>query len=86
MSDRQETSNKLVGLLRVVFVLPDSYVDVEYKDYGGELLVDGKIVERSPERQRRGTPSPQRNNDRPRYNDRTRYVRRTIPVINPSKW
>ena len=76
MSDRQETSNKLVGLPGVVFVLPDSYVDAEYKDYGGELLVDGKIVERSPERQRRGTPSPQRNNDRPRYNDRTRYVRR----------
>nr|ABK24009.1 unknown [Picea sitchensis]ACN40337.1 unknown [Picea sitchensis] len=72
----EETSNKLVGLPGVVFVLPDSYVDAEYKDYGGELLVDGKIVERSPERQRRVTPAPQRNNDRPRYNDRTRYARR----------
>ena len=76
MSDRQETSNKLMGFPGVVFVLPDLYVDAEYKDYGGELLVDGNIVERSPERQRRGTPAPQQNNDRPRYNDRTRYVRR----------
>eukprot|EP01018_Ginkgo_biloba_P017574 Gb_32072 [translate_table: standard] len=73
----EETSNKLVGLPGVCFVLPDSYVDVENKDYGAELYVDGKIVQRSPERQRRVTPAPQRSNsDRPRYNDRTRYVRR----------
>ncbi|GLJ53462.1 hypothetical protein SUGI_1140360 [Cryptomeria japonica] len=73
----EETSAKLEGLPGVCFVLPDSYVDVENKDYGAELLVDGKIVERSPERQRRVTPQPMRNNsDRPRYNDRTRYVRR----------
>eukprot|EP00252_Welwitschia_mirabilis_P003638 TRINITY_DN136_c0_g1_i2.p1 TRINITY_DN136_c0_g1~~TRINITY_DN136_c0_g1_i2.p1 ORF type:complete len:234 (-),score=24.14 TRINITY_DN136_c0_g1_i2:324-1025(-) len=73
----EETSNKLVGLPGVQFVLPDSYVDPEYKDYGGELLVDGKIVPRSPERQKRVTPAPQRfKSDRPRYSDRTRYVRR----------
>ena len=56
----------------MIFVLPSSNVDAEYKDHRGEVLVDGKIVERSPERQQRVTPVPQRNNDRPRYNDRTR--------------
>ncbi|KAL0383647.1 UNVERIFIED_CONTAM: Multiple organellar RNA editing factor 2, chloroplastic [Sesamum calycinum] len=72
----EETSNKLEGLPGVLFVLPDSYVDPENKDYGAELLVNGEIVQRSPERQRRVEPVPQRAQDRPRYNDRTRYVRR----------
>ncbi|KAL6861421.1 hypothetical protein ACP4OV_017121 [Aristida adscensionis] len=72
----EETSNKLEGLPGVLFVLPDSYVDPEYKDYGAELFVDGQIVQRSPERQRRVEPVPQRAADRPRYNDRTRYARR----------
>ncbi|KAL3531203.1 hypothetical protein ACH5RR_010525 [Cinchona calisaya] len=72
----EETSNRLEGLPGVLFVLPDSYVDAEYKDYGAELFVNGEIVQRSPERQRRVEPVPQRAQDRPRYNDRTRYVRR----------
>ncbi|KAG4981670.1 hypothetical protein AAZX31_10G004900 [Glycine max] len=72
----EETSNKLEGLPGVLFVLPDSYVDPEHKDYGGELFVNGEIVQRPPERQRRVEPQPQRQQDRPRYNDRTRYVRR----------
>ncbi|CAH1425094.1 unnamed protein product [Lactuca virosa] len=72
----EETSNKLEGLPGVLFVLPDSYVDAENKDYGAELYVNGEIVQRSPERQRRVEPVPQRVQDRPRYNDRTRYVRR----------
>ncbi|GAV69526.1 hypothetical protein CFOL_v3_13027 [Cephalotus follicularis] len=72
----EETSNKLEGLPGVLFILPDSYVDPEYKDYGAELLVNGEIVQRSPERQKRVEPQPQRHQDRPRYNDRTRYVRR----------
>ncbi|TKY53745.1 Multiple organellar RNA editing factor 2 [Spatholobus suberectus] len=72
----EETSNKLEGLPGVLFVLPDSYVDPEHKDYGGELFVNGEIMQRPPERQRRVEPQPQRQQDRPRYNDRTRYVRR----------
>ncbi|KAK4363642.1 hypothetical protein RND71_018883 [Anisodus tanguticus] len=72
----EETSNKLEGLPGVLFVLPDSYVDPENKDYGAELFVNGEIVQRSPERQRRVEPVPQRAQDRPRYNDKTRYVRR----------
>ncbi|KAK2968293.1 hypothetical protein RJ639_000037 [Escallonia herrerae] len=69
----EETSNKLEGLPGVLFVLPDSYVDAEYKDYGAELLVNGEIVQRTPERQRRVEPVPQ--NNRPRPNN-TRYNRR----------
>ncbi|XP_022893804.1 multiple organellar RNA editing factor 2, chloroplastic-like [Olea europaea var. sylvestris] len=72
----EESSNKLEGLPGVLFVLPDSYVDAENKDYGAELFVNGERVQRSPERQRRVEPVPQRAQDRPRYNDRTRYVRR----------
>ncbi|URD96588.1 DAG protein [Musa troglodytarum] len=74
----EETSNKLEGLPGVLFVLPDSYVDAENKDYGAELFVNGEIVQRPPERQRRiDAATTQRNDrDRPRYNDRTRYVRR----------
>ncbi|XP_060177835.1 multiple organellar RNA editing factor 2, chloroplastic-like [Lycium barbarum] len=72
----EETSNKLEGLPGVLFVLPDSYVDPENKDYGAELFVNGEIVQRSPERQKRVEPVPQRAQDRPRYNDRTRYTRR----------
>ncbi|XP_047078943.1 multiple organellar RNA editing factor 2, chloroplastic-like [Lolium rigidum] len=72
----EETSNKLEGIPGVLFVLPDSYVDPEHKDYGAELFVNGEIVQRSPERQRRVEPVPQRASDRSRYNDRTRYVRR----------
>ncbi|KAL2900237.1 Multiple organellar RNA editing factor 2 chloroplastic [Bienertia sinuspersici] len=72
----EETANKMEGLPGVLFVLPDSYVDAEYKDYGAELFVNGEIVQRPPERQRRVEPVPQRNQDRPRYNDRTRYQRR----------
>ncbi|KAF8392152.1 hypothetical protein HHK36_022494 [Tetracentron sinense] len=34
----EETSNKLEGLPGVLFVLPDSYVDAENKDYGGNPL------------------------------------------------
>ncbi|KAF3630185.1 Multiple organellar RNA editing factor 6, mitochondrial [Capsicum annuum] len=63
----EETSNKMEGLPGVLFVLPDSYVDPEYKDYGAELFVNGQIVQRSPERQRRVEPVPQRN-DRIRPN------------------
>ncbi|VFQ62887.1 unnamed protein product [Cuscuta campestris] len=68
----EETSNKMEGLPGVLFVLPDSYVDAEYKDYGAELFVNGEIVQRSPERQRRVEPVVQRDRVRPN----TRYNRR----------
>ncbi|XP_059667827.1 multiple organellar RNA editing factor 5, chloroplastic/mitochondrial-like [Cornus florida] len=46
----EETSKKLEGLPGVLHVLPDSYVDEETKDYGGDLFVNGKRVERPPKR------------------------------------
>ncbi|KAE8698230.1 Multiple organellar RNA editing factor 3 [Hibiscus syriacus] len=42
----EELSYKVKGLPRVLWVLPDSYLDVPNKDYGGDLLVDGKVVHR----------------------------------------
>lgn len=60
---------------RICFVLIfSSYMLDVY--VAAELFVNGEIVQRSPERQRRVEPQPQRAQDRPRYNDRTRYVRR----------
>ncbi|KFK36418.1 hypothetical protein AALP_AA4G121400 [Arabis alpina] len=64
----EETSNKLDGLPGVVFVLPDSYVDPEYKDYGAELFVNGEVVLRPPERQRRMVEfTTHRGSDKPRH-------------------
>ena len=51
-----------------------------------ELFVNGEIVQRPPERQRRVEPQPQRANDRPRYNDRTRYVRRRENMRWTTAW
>ncbi|XWS14122.1 hypothetical protein CRYUN_Cryun36dG0096200 [Craigia yunnanensis] len=42
----EELSYKVKGLPRVVWVLPDSYLDVPNKDYGGDLFVDGKVIHR----------------------------------------
>ncbi|EOA36239.1 hypothetical protein CARUB_v10010207mg [Capsella rubella] len=73
----EETSNKLEGLPGVLFILPDSYVDQEHQDYGAELFVNGEIVQRPPERQRKITElTTQRSSDKPKYHDRTRYARR----------
>ncbi|XP_010461113.1 PREDICTED: multiple organellar RNA editing factor 5, mitochondrial [Camelina sativa] len=73
----EETSNKLEGLPGVLFILPDSYVDQENKDYGAELFENGEIVQRPPERQRKITElTTQRSSDKPKYHDRTRYARR----------
>ncbi|KAL1102311.1 hypothetical protein V6Z11_D05G354400 [Gossypium hirsutum] len=47
-----------------------------------ELFVNGEIVQRALERQRRVEPKPQRAQDRPRYNDWTRYVRRRENMRN----
>ncbi|KAI9086946.1 hypothetical protein K1719_031107 [Acacia pycnantha] len=82
----EETSNKLGELPGVLFVLPDSYVDPENKDYGAELFVNGEIVQRSPERQRRVEPQPQRHQDRPRLfviNVFARLQGRRVGVMRP---
>ncbi|KAJ0457985.1 hypothetical protein HanIR_Chr15g0780001 [Helianthus annuus] len=79
----EELSYKLKELPGVRWVLPDSYLDVKNKDYGGEPFIDGKAVpydpryheewiknnERANQRNKRNTP---RNNERPRNFERRR--------------
>ncbi|XP_074321812.1 multiple organellar RNA editing factor 2, chloroplastic-like isoform X2 [Silene latifolia] len=81
----EETAKKMEGLPGVFCVLPDSYADPEYNDYGADLFVNGEIVQRSPERQRRVKPlarshgffgASRSHGDRPRYGDTSRYKMR----------
>ncbi|CAA3030181.1 multiple organellar RNA editing factor 3, mitochondrial [Olea europaea subsp. europaea] len=67
----EELSYKVKGLPGVLWVLPDSYLDVPNKDYGGDLFVDGKVIHRPQYRfnERQNT----RNRPRPRY-DRRREI------------
>ncbi|MFS7946810.1 hypothetical protein Hanom_Chr06g00540681 [Helianthus anomalus] len=79
----EELSYKLKELPGVRWVLPDSYLDVINKDYGGEPFIDGKAVpydpryheewiknnERANQRNKRNTP---RNSERPRNFERRR--------------
>ncbi|XP_077253346.1 multiple organellar RNA editing factor 2, chloroplastic-like [Tasmannia lanceolata] len=69
----RETSKKMEGLAGVLFVIPDCYKDIKNKDYGAELLVNGEMVQTSPERQRRMRDIPKRAPNRPPYN-RFRYL------------
>nr|XP_043624094.1 DAG protein, chloroplastic [Erigeron canadensis] len=40
----EEISEKFKGLPGVLWVLPDSYIDVKNKDYGGDKYVNGEII------------------------------------------
>ncbi|KAH0891003.1 hypothetical protein HID58_053432 [Brassica napus] len=61
----EELSCKVKGLPGVLWVLPDSYLDVPNKDYGGDLYIEGKVI---PRPQYRFTEQRQiRNRSRPRY-------------------
>jgi hypothetical protein len=40
----EETSEKFKGLPGVLWVLPDSYIDVPNKDYGGDKYINGEII------------------------------------------
>ncbi|KAJ6794302.1 multiple organellar RNA editing factor 3, mitochondrial-like [Iris pallida] len=76
----EELSYKVKGLPGVLWVLPDSYLDVPNKDYGGDLFVDGKVIHRP---QFRYSESQQtRNRPRPRYDRRreTMTVERRNPI------
>ncbi|KAJ7980304.1 Multiple organellar RNA editing factor 3 mitochondrial [Quillaja saponaria] len=70
----EELSFKVKGLPGVLWVLPDSYLDVPNKDYGGDLFVDGKVI---PRPQYRYTDRQQntRNRPRPRYDRRQERMR-----------
>ncbi|KAK1360216.1 DAG protein, chloroplastic [Heracleum sosnowskyi] len=40
----EEVSEKFKGLPGVLWILPDSYIDVKNKDYGGDKYVNGEII------------------------------------------
>ncbi|GLT32577.1 hypothetical protein SLA2020_072350 [Shorea laevis] len=42
----EELAYKVKELPGVLWVLPDSYMDVPNKDYGGDLYIDGKVIHR----------------------------------------
>ncbi|KAL0725707.1 hypothetical protein Bca4012_040306 [Brassica carinata] len=68
----EELSCKVKGLPGVLWVLPDSYLDVPNKDYGGDLYIEGKVI---PRPQYRFTEQRQtRNRSRPRYDRRRETV------------
>ncbi|AQK46210.1 DAG protein [Zea mays] len=72
----EELSYKVKGLPGVLWVLPDSYLDVPNKDYGGDLFVDGKVIHRP---QFRFNERQQvRSRPRPRY-DRRREIAQVEP-------
>ncbi|XP_008218569.1 PREDICTED: multiple organellar RNA editing factor 1, mitochondrial [Prunus mume] len=68
----EEESQKFEGLPGVVFVLPDSYIDPQNKEYGGDKYVNGTIYPRPPPvhygRQQGRYNDRNRNPDPPRYN------------------
>ncbi|KAL0538004.1 hypothetical protein IC582_026998 [Cucumis melo] len=72
----EELSYKVKELPGVLWVLPDSYLDVPNKDYGGDLFVDGMVIPR-PQYRYNDRQQPSRNRPRPRYDRR----RETIPVV-----
>ncbi|KAG4378380.1 hypothetical protein GLYMA_17G028800v4 [Glycine max] len=67
----EELSYKVKELPGVLWVLPDSYLDVPNKDYGGDLFVDGKVIPRP--QYRYSDRQPSRSRPRPRH-DRQRQT------------
>ncbi|QCE10036.1 multiple organellar RNA editing factor 8, chloroplastic/mitochondrial-like [Vigna unguiculata] len=85
----EELSYKLKELPGVRWVLPDSYLNVKEKDYGGEPFINGQAVPYDPkyheEWVRNNARANERNrrNDRPRNADRSRnFDRRRENVVN----
>ncbi|URE02423.1 DAG protein, chloroplast precursor [Musa troglodytarum] len=78
----EEISYKIKPLPKVRWVLPDSYLDVKNKDYGGEPFIDGKAVPYDPKyheewvRNNARAQERSRRNDRPRNFDRSRNFER----------
>ncbi|KAF3795744.1 Multiple organellar RNA editing factor 3 [Nymphaea thermarum] len=86
----EELSYKVKGLPGVLWVLPDSYLDVPNKDYGGDLFIDGKVIHRPQYRYNERQQT--RTRPRPRYDrrretmqvDRRETIRRDwAPPPNP---
>ncbi|MBA0580135.1 hypothetical protein Gorai_022365, partial [Gossypium raimondii] len=84
----EEVSYKIKELPGVRWVLPDSYLDVKNKDYGGEPFINGQAVPYDPkyheEWVRNNARANERNrrNDRPRNYDRSRNYERRRENMN----
>ncbi|GER53458.1 plastid developmental protein DAG [Striga asiatica] len=84
----EELSFKLKELENVRWVLPDSYLDVKNKDYGGEPFIDGRAVPYDPKyhdewiRNNNRANERNRRNDRPRNFDRSRNFERRKDNLN----
>lgn len=75
------------GLPGVLWVLPDSYLDVPNKDYGGDLFVGGQVIHR-PQFNFSQRQQQNRNRPRPRYDRRreTMQVERCDQTtVNPQQ-
>ncbi|XVF88036.1 hypothetical protein PTKIN_Ptkin19aG0017100 [Pterospermum kingtungense] len=85
----EELSYKIKELPGVRWVLPDSYLDVKNKDYGGEPFINGEAVPYDPkyheEWVRNNARANERNrrNDRPRNYDRSRNYERRRENMQP---
>ncbi|KAG9150150.1 hypothetical protein Leryth_009735 [Lithospermum erythrorhizon] len=76
--DEMETKS-FVGLPGVLWVLPDSYIDVKNKDYGGDKYVNGEIIPcQYP------TYQPKQSN-RPKYKSKAYVRQRDGPPSRRSK-
>lgn len=73
----EEDSYKIKELPGVRWVLPDSYLDVKNKDYGGEPFIDGKAVPYDPKYHEEWIRNNSRANERNRRNDRPRNFDRS---------
>ncbi|KAK1291527.1 Uncharacterized protein QJS10_CPB17g02382 [Acorus calamus] len=70
----EELSYKIKELPRVRWVLPDSYLDVKNKDYGGEPFIDGVAAPYDPKYHEEWVRNNARANERSRRNDRPRNL------------
>uniref|UniRef100_A0A0E0LYK4 MORF/ORRM1/DAG-like MORF domain-containing protein n=1 Tax=Oryza punctata TaxID=4537 RepID=A0A0E0LYK4_ORYPU len=73
----EELSYKLKELPNVRWVLPDSYLDVRNKDYGGEPFINGEAVPYDPKYHEEWVRNNARANERSRRNDRPRNFDRS---------
>ncbi|XP_028077290.1 multiple organellar RNA editing factor 8, chloroplastic/mitochondrial-like [Camellia sinensis] len=73
----EEVSYKIKELPGVRWVLPDSYLDVRNKDYGGEPFINGQAVPYDPKYHEEWVRNNARANDRNRRNDRPRNFDRS---------
>ncbi|KAL4280853.1 hypothetical protein GQ457_03G024410 [Hibiscus cannabinus] len=73
----EELSYKIKELRGVRWVLPDSYLDVKNKDYGGEPFINGQAVPYDPKYHEEWVRNNSRANERNRRNDRPRNYDRS---------